>query len=233
MLIDKFDFGQVKHLSDAQEQLHSQFVEMGQLKSDFDIEKYTVKKEGNFLAHQFHFLMRQYSLALAEANRMLIDHEEFVRNIDALEKRLAAGEKTYVDKDGVTKYIDLEIKRQINNLKLNEITATNTLCSINTYEKMRTKLIENNGGKMFTNEDHQREEPAYWKWFLEQRAYDQTRARLSGVNEGVWEAIGQLESAPVINPAYQIGVLDNGKLDIKRIEEEDALGKKNNQILIT
>ena len=48
--------------NDFLDELQDQFIEMGQLKSDFDVEKFTVRKEGNFLAHNFHFLMRQYSI---------------------------------------------------------------------------------------------------------------------------------------------------------------------------
>ena len=57
-------------------ELQEQFIEMGQLKSDFDVEKFTVKKEGNFLCHNFHFLMRQYSLTVTEMRRMLLEREE-------------------------------------------------------------------------------------------------------------------------------------------------------------
>ena len=52
----------LKYIDKQFNELKEQFIEMGQLKSNFDIEKFTVKKEGGFIAHNFHFLMRQYLL---------------------------------------------------------------------------------------------------------------------------------------------------------------------------
>ena len=75
-----------QNIDDLLEELQQHFIEMGQLKSDFDIEKFTVRKEGNFLAHNFHFLMRQYSLTLTELRRMLLDREEQRRYIEKYKK---------------------------------------------------------------------------------------------------------------------------------------------------
>ena len=61
---------------------------MGQLKSDFDVEKFTVRKEGNFLAHNFHFLMRQYSITLTELRRMILNREEMSRYVKKFQKLL-------------------------------------------------------------------------------------------------------------------------------------------------
>ena len=63
--MNQFDFlkkqgiPSIEYLDNKYNELKKQFLEMSQLKSDFDIEKFTVKKEGHFIAHNFHFLMRQ------------------------------------------------------------------------------------------------------------------------------------------------------------------------------
>ena len=49
------------------ESIKNQVLEMAKIKCQFDAEKFTVGKQGPFVASQFHFLMRQYRFALSEA----------------------------------------------------------------------------------------------------------------------------------------------------------------------
>ncbi len=194
-------------------ELKSQFLEMGQLKSDFDIEKFTVKREGNFIAHNFHFLMRQYSLALYEYRRLILDREEKIRNIKELKKQQELGDNKIGDK-----YIDIEIKRKENEIDLIDLNIINRERMIEYFEKCRKKLIELNGGRPPTNEQYQKEEPEYWRWFLLRKALWQFKQANTGISEGVWENIDYLEEVPLINPDYQVK-FDN-MLDVNKIESE-------------
>jgi hypothetical protein len=175
------------------DELHEQFLEMSQLKSNFDMEKFTVASQGPHLAHQFHFLMRQYSLALHEVRRITLDREERLRQIEELE-------------DGVIengKYPDIEIMRHKNEIDLLELTLANKVAMCEYMEKLRQVLIAKNGGE-FTNEQYQEEVPQYWKWFLTNKAKQQQLQAQTGVHEGTWQNIQLLEEPAPITPEFQL-----------------------------
>ena len=201
------------HLEEKFDELKSQFLEMGQLKSEFDIEKFTVKREGNFIAHNFHFLMRQYSLTLYEYKRLLLDREELTRQIDELKELYKSGERKIGDK-----YIDIEIKRKQNEIDMIDLNIINRERMIEYFEKCRLKLIELNGGEPPTNEQYQAEEPEYWRWFLLRKALWQFKQAATGISEGIWENIDYLEEMPLINPAYRVEI--GSRFDIEKLEKE-------------
>lgn len=199
-------------------ELKEQFLEMSQTKSDFDIEKFTVKREGHFIAHNFHFLMRQYSLALSELRRINIDRKEKLRkieefkeiiekNIKEFHKEENALKKKYIV-NGEEKYPDLEVERLENEIDMLDLNMTNKLIMCDRFEKARKKLIELNNGKAPTNIEYQKEEPEYWKWFLQRKALWQHQDRMSGVSEGVWENIEHLEQPALINEEFQVKMTD-------------------------
>lgn len=208
-MLEELGFNTYKHADEKFNELKEQFMEMSQLKSDFDIEKFTVKKEGNFIAHNFHFLMRQYSLALGELKRMLIEKEGIERDLENLPK---TKEKSLIE--GEWRYPDLYARELINRLDRIELQIVNKAMMVRGFEACRLKLIELNGGKPPTNAEYQLEEPKYWKWFLQKKALFQASQGQTGISEGVWENIHYLEEKPLINPNYQIDMKnENGLLD--------------------
>jgi hypothetical protein len=210
-LKNKMKIPSIEYADEKFNELKEQFIEMGQLKSDFDIEKFTVRKEGKFIAHNFHFLMRQYHLALYEMRRMLIDKEEKLRLISQVEQRIKDGEKEIIIKTAegeIPKFTDLYSKQLHNELDLLEITMTNKIVMCARFEEMRNKLIEINGGVAPTNEQYQKEEPMYWKQFLENKAKEQASERATGISAGIWESIRMLEEEPVINQEFKVKILD-------------------------
>lgn len=219
--LEEAGFHTFEHADKKFNELKEQFIEMSQLKSDFAIEKFTVKKEGNFLAHNFHMLMRQYSLALSEMRRMLIEKEELQRKIEEYTEKLDKEDKVMIttNEGTVEKYTDLYIKELINRLDLLELNIVNKIMSVNKYEQVRKKIIELNGG-VPTNEQYQKEEPHYWKWFLQKKALHQASERQSGIQEGVWMNMHYLEEPAVVNPEFQVEVKKNGKLDFNEIKKE-------------
>lgn len=211
----------LKYIDEKANELKEQFIEMGQLKSDFDIEKFTIKKEGNFIAHNFHFLMRQYSLALYEARRMLLDKEEKLRLLDEYEAKEKKNEKRiWVTNEHGTKhkYIDIEIRRIKNEIDLLEVTMTNKICMVDYFEKCRNALIRLNKDKVPTNKQYQAEEPEYWKWFLHKKMLNQIKTQKSGINEGIWDVIDQVDELPVINKEYQLNI--GSRFDHPAIERD-------------
>ena len=52
------------------DEAHDDMLEMAQLKSDFDADKFTRAKEGPFIAHQFHFVMRRIQMCIAKLGRI-------------------------------------------------------------------------------------------------------------------------------------------------------------------
>jgi hypothetical protein len=220
----------VKGVKNLYQELKSQFLEMAQLKSNFDIEKFTVRKEGTFIAHNFHFLMRQYSLTLYELRRILIDCEERARTLERYENLLSNGQKkvdVWTDRGKEEKYVDLEIERLKNENDLQELSLKDRYERCQHFEKCRQELIELNGGTAPTNEQQQAEEPEYWKWFLKRAAIMQARQRKTGISEGVYMNIENLEQPPMLNPDFQVMMLDDlGNLDLgsANVENEKRKG---------
>ena len=167
-------------------ELRRDCLEMAQLKSNFDIEKFTVRKEGNFIAHNFHFLMRQYSLALHELRRMLIEKEKNSRRIAEFEALIASGkDRTNIDPaEGETIYHDLAILELSNENELLELSLVNKRRMCEQFELCRQHLVEANGGKAPTNADYQAEEPQYWEWFLKRQALLEHTAAKTGISSG-------------------------------------------------
>jgi hypothetical protein len=217
--------------NDFLDELQDQFIEMGQLKSDFDVEKFTVRKEGNFLAHNFHFLMRQYSITLTELRRMILNREEMSRYVKKFQKLLDEGvETTWVVVPGEgrdEKWVDIELARWWNEMKSMEVTMTNKIAMVRKFEEVRQKLIEMNGGKPPTNKEYQEETPKYWKWYMERLALWQIKAHATGISRGTWENIDLMERQALIDPEFQVKVLnDDGMFDMKQIELNNEIEKQ-------
>lgn len=199
----KFKIPSFEYANKQFQELKDQFIEMAQIKSDFDIEKFTVKKEGNFIAHNFHFLMRQYSLTLNELRKFLIEVQEIKRKIKEYEKKSTEKIIVYQGANEVEKYADLYVDELYNRLDMLDLLIADKSIRCDRFEKMRKKLIELNGGDI-TNEQYQAEEPEYWKWFLQKKALAQMTQRNTGIHEGIIENIHYLEETPLINPEFQV-----------------------------
>lgn len=222
--LEKLGIPTFKYIDGKQQELKDQFIEMAQLKSDFDIEKFTVRKEGSFIAHNFHFLMRQYSLALQEMKKMLLEKEHKRRKVEECEYLLENNiqEKVfYIGDHKEEKYIDLYRDELLNQIDSLELSIVNKACMIRGFEACRLKLIEINGGKAPTNEEYQKEEPEYWKWFLAKNALENRRQATTGIPAGIWMNIQHLEEPAVINPEYQVKMLnESGNINLKQILDE-------------
>lgn len=205
-------------------ELKKSFLEMSQIKSEFDMEKLTAKKNGNFPAHNYHFLMRQYSLTLGEVRRMYLDKEEKIRLIEDYKKSSEESNDFY-DNEGKQKYYDIEIKRLENNIDQLEIDIANKAYRCDYFEKLRLKLIEINGGQEPTNEQYQKEEPDYIKWFLEKEMYHDLVSRQTGLRIGVIDNIEMLEDKPLINEDFQRKI--DKQMNLDKYQEEF---KKNQEL---
>jgi len=196
------------------EKLKEQFMEMGRLKSDFDIEKFTVKAKGEGLpAHQFHMLMRQYRFAVSEAKRMYIEKERLQRKLN----KLIESKPEDYDLDS------MDLQRQIDDL---DIDLVNKKGMIDGFEVCRQELIRENG-EPFTDKQYQQEEPKYWEMHLKKQALAQLRERTTGIKEGTTEAIGWLEQPTLLegSPNQVKMLMDNGNFD--RINWEREIQETN------
>jgi len=208
--LEKYGFKTYESQNEKFNELKEQFMEMGQLKSDFDIEKFTVKKEGNFIAHNFHFLMRQYVLALSELRRMLLEKERLERLIQKYSQM--GNQEIYIeDGDGKTTFADIHTRDLERELDLLEVSLVNKAMMVRGFEACRLKLIELNDGKPPTNEQYQQEEPDYWKWFLQKQVIYEHKERMTGIKTGTWLAIDHLEEKPVLNENYQRKLIEGDK----------------------
>tara|TARA_Y100000031_G_C8036531_1_gene299636 strand:- start:96 stop:662 length:567 start_codon:yes stop_codon:yes gene_type:complete len=161
---------------------------------------------------------------------MLLEREEHRRYVEKYQKLLNEGveiTKVVGEFGEDDKWVDIELARQWNQMKALDVTMTNKIAMIAKFEEMRQKLIEMNGGDAPTNEEYQKETPKYWKWFFEKLVLWQVKAHATGITRGTWENIDLLERTPVINPEFQLSMLnDDGMLDLKRIELENELEKQ-------
>jgi hypothetical protein len=159
--------------------------------------------------------------------RMLIEKEEYERKILEVNKMIKQGIKKMrilAEHGEREKYTDLYIKELQNQLDLLEVTVTNKIMMCVRFEEMRKKLIEVNGGEAPTNEQFQKEEPEYWKWFLECKTLNQLKQAKTGVQEGIWDSVRLLEEEAVLNPDYQVKMLDeNGLIAFKQEETRGRL----------
>tara|TARA_Y100000361_G_C11154578_1_gene343259 strand:- start:201 stop:1046 length:846 start_codon:yes stop_codon:yes gene_type:complete len=194
-------------------------LEMAQLKSDLDCDQFTRGKQGPFLAHQFHFIMRQYTFALHELRRMMIDNERRKRRKQELIDKYGENGRTESGD-----WVDLKLYEIQNEIELEEISQVNKRSICINCEKIRQKLIELNGGKPFTNEQYQQEEPEYWKWEFSRKIVQQARQSQTGVQEGVWINLDHLEQPPLLNPAHEVSLKDEtGSIEfddcVQRVEQ--------------
>lgn len=194
---------------------------MGQLKTDFDVQKYTIASKGPFIASQFHMLMRQYGLAKYEMTRMILDRNELDRKIADYEDQMHNSTNklitVWTDKGMQDKYIDIELARLKNELKQLEITAVNKIAMVERFEQCRKILIERNGGSI-TNEQYQAEQPEQQKWMLLQQCEAQIAERATGIKEGTIQAIELLKAPALINKEFEVQfqLTENGQIDLNK-----------------
>jgi len=203
--------------------------EMGQIKTYFDSELFTVSKEGpsptKFLASKFHFLMRQLRFSISEGRRMFLDLEEVNRQIKRLEEN-----KDYQDKiENEGKFLDIEIERLKARQDDTLIELHNQLGKTEKFEELRKQLIEMNGGKEFTNEQYQAEQTEYYQWFIADILLRDFLSAKTGLTPGSIEAhrmaSGQSILPNGINGIQPLIYTENGEIDLPRIVYE-ALGRE-------
>jgi len=116
-------------------------------------------------------------------------------------------------------YPDIEKAKHRNEIDLLELQMVNKISSLEHFERVRQKLISDNGGE-FTNEQYQAEEPEFWKWNMLRLALEEASERMTGIKAGTWQTIQQLEEPAPLTPEYQIAVRDeHGKIDFDRAKE--------------
>lgn len=179
-------------------------IEMGRLKSDLDISQFTVNSVGPFPAHQFHFLMRQYSIAALELWRMENDRNRLQKTIDAYSGMRDRPEDGWFRDNAV---VDLQI--QIETLELS-IRNKRGMCE--KFEEVRQLLIKQNG-KEFLDKQFQDEEPKYWEWFFTSMLARLQRQQVTGVPEHVQKSIEQYVSDPIL--PLELPVLPPAPLQLK------------------
>ena len=201
--------------------MRQDFLEMARIKSEFDIEKFTVRKMGPFVAHAYHMLMRQYSLTFYEHERLQADLEENKRTLVRVSSRWRRKWTTVRDGSRVTVWKDLEVGRLRNRIEELTMSIENKGSRLAKYEDCKKKLIEENGGKPITNEQYQSEVPKYWRWFLAKKAIAQRAQATTGIHEGVWENVEYLKAPALITEAFQVDMagFDPLHFNMKKILE--------------
>lgn len=180
-------------------QIEAECLEMGQLKSQFDIEQFTINSQGPFPAHQYHFLMRQYSLALLELRRLYNDRERLTERRRMWQCGLLAAdfEKSLFPSNEIEE-CDIQIA-------MLDLSIVNKRSMCEHFEKCRRALVEQHG-KEFTNEEYQAEEPSYWLSQFNNMARSYQLQQMTGVPEGVWKSIAMANAEPLLTKEYRLGL---------------------------
>lgn len=188
------------------EELHQEALEMSQIKTTFDAEKFTFGKEGEFPASRYHMLIRQYRFAVEEKERMLLEAEKIRRNRELLIKeqtrRRDGTDYTTSSPNtrrrlGNKEHLDIEIYQAESRLRSLEIDIQSKIFMIGDLEKLRQKAIADNG-KPFTNEQFQAEQPAYYQWFIAKKILFDLQYYSTGVTPGVLEVHEMAAREPVL-----------------------------------
>jgi len=197
----------LRDLFAAWERLMPEFREMGQIKTNFDSEKFTAGKEGRFIACQFHMLMRQYRLYMQQTIEWMIEYEELKRKREFIKKEFAfrRGEGEYSTSAGAMKlelrgmeHLDLEDLRCQNQMQGREIDIWGRLQVMQHFEKLRIEIIRQNDGKVPTNEEFQAEQPEYYHWFLQSDIFKEILERNTGIRCGTTESALQSARKPIL-----------------------------------
>lgn len=175
----------------------SDAMEMARLKSALDCDKFTVAAQGPYLAHQFHMLMRQLSLAALELQRLVIDRE--------VVRRRRAFLINDVKDDKTGHYPDLEQQKCDNHIAALDLSIREKQSQYEYFNQMRTWLIDQHDNKPFTDAEYQAEEPAYWAWRFQQMIDNVLNERATGVPANIWKNVDSLR-APGMEAQHQLSV---------------------------
>ncbi len=185
------------------------------MKSDLDIEQFTLNSQGPFPAHQFHFLCRQYGLSLLELRRLYNDVDRLEKKKDHLVDARDDPEKGFFVENEIA-----ECDIQIDNLKLSIANKT-AMCT--RFEQCRKKLVENNG-KEFTNAQMQAEEPDYWQYTILHMLRNYRRQAASGIPEGLWKNIEMLQEEPLLDQNNKLTFNESLPAQPQQITKQEIVG---------
>jgi hypothetical protein len=182
-------------------------LEMGRLKSDFDIEQFTVGSVGPFPAHQYHFLMRQYSIALLELRRLLND----VRKCELRQRAIEHSET--VDRWQDSFFVETALEECEIEMETLDLSIRNKRAMCERFEACRKALIQKHGGKRFMDAEYQAEEPAYWTWYLTTLATNYQRQAATGIPEGLFKNLQLASAPPLLNKNNKLLIDPSAILD--------------------
>ena len=167
----------MKHCEDVTKklsELHEEFKKFSQVKSDFQIEKFSVVSEGSVRSHQYRHGLKQIEVGLYQVKLWLIQAEGLKRKIARWEERAGRDD-------------DLRILKAKTELQRLELSVIGRLREIEKYNQI-CDYLKNEFGP-FTAEDYQRDEAAYYA----QRLAKQSLA--SGRREGAGNWMALLDAA--------------------------------------
>ncbi|MHA2023754.1 MAG: hypothetical protein ACTSWQ_08855 [Candidatus Thorarchaeota archaeon] len=148
----------MKHCEDVTKklaELHEEFRKFAQVKSDFQIEKFSVVSEGSSRSHQYRHGLKQIEVGLYQVKLWLIQAE-------GLKRKMARWEKRAGNDD------DLRILKAKTELQRLELSVIGRMREIEKYNQICDFLKAEFGP--FTAEDYQRDEAAYYAQRLAKQA---------------------------------------------------------------
>ena len=181
------------------------FEEMARIKTDFDILKFTMDKVWPFIAHQWHFVARQYNLTLWELHRFYKEVEQDTKTIDLYQAYVddPNHDNHFVDSESRVRWYELEIETLKVQIAQNKLQIIDKKARCERYEEIRLHLEEKNWG-IITDEQYQAEEPAYWKWDLSNQARHSIIQAKTWVPRWVLNALDMSSSENSLDPKMRI-----------------------------
>jgi len=207
----------LKDVNKKLKELKEVFMEMSPVKSEFDILNFTLAKEGPFIAHQYHFIIKQYSVAYSELKRLFLDKLEEERNLEKLKNKFKKEEND-----------DINVFRSQMKIENLEFEIQWQKYKIDRYEFIRKKLEKENWWKI-TYAQYNAEEPWYWEWNLNNQARQELLQRQTWLSKWVVNAFDMASRENNILPDYKIDHIidENWKLNIEKIIEKSKALKND------
>lgn len=243
------------------EQISKQQFLMSRVATDIDLITLQGAREGrctdDFLASKAKHLNRQIKYAKSESKRLTIRIEELKREIAKIEK-IQEEKGVFLELDDKIvgsldlssstlsskfKWSDLEIRKRKMELEECRQSLFNRMWMLKRFIQVYSVLIKKNGGKPFSEEQFQKEQPKFYEWFLSDAILRDMVASRTGIGHGVFKFHQELTKTPfipqIIGEVNKIVHLscEEGKYDQTNIllnyEKIFGVGANANQLFIS
>lgn len=183
---------------------HDKYDEFAQGRTNFQIEKFLGLEDGTPV-HNYTNILYQTRVMRGEFMKEVKRGVEMQRNFDYkwashIEENGPDIPLAVKDENGndTFQWYDLEKLEHDHTLMELKMSMKDKIQQLNTFNKILTKLEQNNGGE-FTREQYEQEAPEYWEKRFERQSVDEIISSRLGISTGNAKSIRQALAAPILD----------------------------------